>query len=113
VIEKLTNCEFSSAGSVIVMLVSKVHPLPSSIVTVYIPADKLSAEFPISRLDHVTVYGGVPPEGITLAVPSDPPLHDTFVLPRDDAGIPTAPPGSVIGCDTSTIQPNESLIVSV
>ena len=73
--EKLTNCELRTAGSVIVTIVSKVQRFPSSIVTVYTPALRLSAAFPISEFDQVIVYGSVPPVADTLAVPSEPPKH--------------------------------------
>ena len=53
----------------------------------------------MSPFDHVTVYGKVPPDGLTLAVPLAFPKQVTSVVETDDEGMLTALPGSEIICE--------------
>ncbi|CAM4361473.1 hypothetical protein FLTE109939_07355 [Flavobacterium terrigena] len=49
-------------------------------VTVYDPAARPDAVVPVPPDgDQEYEYGAIPPEGITVAVPLEPPKQDTFV----------------------------------
>jgi hypothetical protein len=66
------------------MLRDIVHPLASVTVTVYVPAESPAAVVPVCAgiVFHEYVYGDVPPEGVAVAVPSEPPEHATSVFDR-------------------------------
>ena len=69
-----------AVGWVMVKLRVAVQALASVTVTVYTPALKpvAVADVPPDG-DHEYVYPPAPPDGVTEAVPFEPPLHDTLV----------------------------------
>ena len=103
----------AAAGSPTVRDTSKVHPLSSVIVTVYVPAanpvkSPLACEAPPSRL---YVYGEVPPEATTLREPVDSPKHATSVISVLSAT--NAPSGWVTVALVSKVQSLESVTTTV
>jgi hypothetical protein len=73
--------DVNAVGCVIVTDAVALQPALSVTVTLYVPAVKLFAVAPeLPEGDHAYVYGVVPPDGVTVALPLFPPLQDTFVL---------------------------------
>lgn len=56
-----------------------VQLFASLTVTVYVPATRFVEVTVVCPFDHVYVYEGVPPDGVTVAEPLLPPLHETWV----------------------------------
>src|SRR5436190_1796178 len=71
----------TTGGCVITIFAVFVHPNPSVTVTVYVPANKPDAVAVVCAgiVFQLYVYGPVAPLGFAVAVPFDPPLHETFV----------------------------------
>ena len=67
--------------TVIVAVAVAVHPFASVTVTVYVPAISPVAVGVVCTgvVFHEYVYAGVPPAGVTVAVPVVPPKQFTFV----------------------------------
>jgi hypothetical protein len=100
----------SCVGSLIVMSETDVHPLPSVIVHVYVPAARLDAVAALPPLGaHEYVYPGFPPTGLAVA--------DPVAVPKHVASVPeiveVKPP--VEGTDTvcTNVHPLASVIVQV
>ena len=72
----------NKGGCVIVTVAVAEHPVASFTVTVYVPALRpvpIAFVPPVGAHDYV--YGAVPPVALAVAVPVEPPLHSTPVLP--------------------------------
>ena len=68
-----------AVGCDIGMLAVVSHPFWSVMITVYVPCDKLDMDLAVDAVLHKYVKGDVPPNAVTLAEPSLPPLQLTFV----------------------------------
>jgi len=69
----------NAVGSPTMCVHDDIHPVASVTVTVYEPAVKPVILASVEPLLHKYVYGAVPPVAVTLAEPSEPPLHRTSV----------------------------------
>jgi hypothetical protein len=58
---------------------------------------------------HEYLYGGTPPEGVTVAEPSSPPLHEAGVLECVDVSVV----GSLITVESTTVHPPGKVTVTV
>ena len=100
-----------SAGSFIVTVVVVMQLLVSVTVAVKVPAGKLEIVVPLTLppLD-VTVYPGVPPEILTLAVPLLKPKQVTLAV---CAAVALGAPVLVIVTGKSSVHPLASVAVTV
>ena len=67
-------------GSAISAESSAVHPFKSDTVTKYLPAVKPLIAEVVAVVDQANVNPPAPPDGVTSAVPVDPPKQSTSVV---------------------------------
>ena len=92
----------SAAGSEIVTEQEAVQPFASVTVYEYVPAAR-PVKVPSPE------YGAVPPEALTEAEPSVPPLQETFESTEHDA---TSDDGCVMTTELLAVHPNPSVTVT-
>ena len=92
-----------------VVLAVCVHPLASVTVTVFSPALKPNAVAVVSPLVQRNVYGASPPEGATVACPSEPPKQVGATLEVIEAN--TGAGSSIVKVTTSLHIPSATVTV--
>jgi hypothetical protein len=85
------------------------HPLLSVTVTLKGPADNPFTANPLPPELQEREYGGIPLETVTAALPSLPPLHDTFCT---ELKITVGAPGACIVAVAVPVHPLASITVT-
>ena len=105
----------SCVGSVITTVAVVVQPLLFVTVTVYVPATKPVSDCVVAALLQANVFVPEPPAGVTVAVPSLPPLQE--ILKPLCEEVADADAVSCVGCvivtDAVVVQPLLFVTVTV